>query len=344
MTILLGPEAAPLVALPVRRRPVIVVAVAIAVALVTALVTIMVGDLGLSPRELVDVLAGRGTRAQEWSLWTARAPRLVVAAGAGAAFAVSGALFQSVTRNPLGSPDIIGIGAGAAAGAAAAVLVWPGVVPGPVGALLGAGVAVLAVFLGSGRGFAAPQRMVVTGIAVGAMALAFVQLALARASREDALEVAAWITGTLAARSWAQAAFVVVGFLVLAPAALALSRPLHALEMGDDAATGVGVAVPRTRTLAVLVAVAATGVAVAVAGPVAFVALTAPQIARRLTRSSGPGLVAAGAVGAALMLAADLVAQRAVPGTQYPVGVVTAALGGIYLAALLAREWRKGAV
>ena len=344
MTVLLGPEAAPLVSIPVRRRPVVVVAVVLAVAAVTALVTITVGDLGLSARELGDVLAGRGTRAQEWSLWSNRAPRLVVGAGAGAAFALAGALFQSVTRNPLGSPDIIGIGAGAAAGAAAVALVWPGVLPAPVGALLGAGVAVVAVYLGSGRGFAAPQRLVVTGIAVGAMALAFVQLALARASREDALEVAAWITGTLAARSWSQAAFVVVALVVLTPAALALTRPLLALEMGDDAATGVGVAVVRTRTAAVLVAVAATGVAVAVAGPVAFVALTAPQIARRLTRSPGPGLVAAAVVGAALMLLADLVAQRAVPGTQYPVGVVTAALGGIYLAALLVREWRKGAV
>lgn len=340
----LGPDAAPILALPVRRRSVVVVAGALVLALVLAWVTVTVGDLGIPPGELWQVLTGGGSRSQQWSLWTNRLPRLAVGFLAGAAFALAGSLFQSVTRNPLGSPDLIGLGAGASAGAAAAALVWPGVIPAPVGALAGALVAVVAVYLGSGKGFAAPQRMVVTGIAVAAMAVAFVRLALARASREDALEVMSWVTGTLAARSWSQAALIAAAVLVLAPVAVALNRPLLALEMGDDAAIGLGVRVPATRTGAVLVAVGLTAAAVSVAGPVGFVALTSPQIARRLTGAPGPGPVAAGAVGAVLMLAADLVAQRAVAGTQYPVGVVTGALGGIYLAVLLIREWRKGTV
>lgn len=334
----------PVATLRWSARAVTVCALAAAVALVTVVVTLTVGDLGIPLAELPGVLAGRGSRAQEWVVHTNRLPRLAVGLGAGAAFGVAGALFQSVTRNPLGSPDVIGLGAGAAAGASAAALVWPGVVPVPVGALLGAGAAITAVWLGSGRGFAAPYRMVVTGIAVGAMALAFVQLALSRATREDAQVVAAWLNGSLASRSRADAATVAIAVVVLLPAALALTRRLQAVEMGDDAATALGVDPGRTRTSAVVVAVLLTAAAVSVCGPVAFVALTAPQIARRLTRSTGPGLVAAAVTGATLLVLADLAAQHLPFGVQYPVGVVTAGLGGVYLAFLLVHEWKRGAV
>lgn len=326
-----------------RVRPVVVGVVALAVGVVAALVTIGAGRLGIPLAELPSVLAGNGSKVQEWALFTKALPRLAVAAAAGAAFAVAGALFQSVTRNPLGSPDVIGLGTGAAAGAVAAGLVWPGVVPVPVGAVLGAVVAVLAVWLGTGRGFAAPHRMVVTGIAVGAMALAFVQLALARGNREDAQEVAIWINGSLLARTWTDAAVVGTALLVLLPLALVLSRPLQVVEMGDEAATAVGVRPSSVRTAAVVVGVLATGAAVSVCGPIAFVALTAPQIARRLTRSTGPGVAAAACTGAAVLVVADLIAQYAVPEQQFPVGVVTAALGGVYLAFLLVREWRRSA-
>ncbi|MGY4645237.1 FecCD family ABC transporter permease [Cellulomonas sp. URHB0016] len=326
-----------------RRRPVVVCVVALVVALVAAVVTVTVGQLGIPLADLPAVVAGNGTRIQHWVLWTTRLPRLLVGAGAGAALAVSGAMFQSVTRNPLGSPDVIGLGAGAAAGAAAAGLVWPGAVPVPVGAVLGAFVAVAAVWFGSGSGFARPQRLVVVGIAVGAMALAFVQLALARASRENAMVVAQWLNGSLAGRTWADVRLVGAALVVLLPLALLLTRPLQVVEMGDEAATAVGVRTDRTRTRAVFVAVLLTAAAVGVCGPVAFVALTAPQIARRLTRSAGPGMIAAACTGAAVLVVADLVAQHALPDQQLPVGVVTAGLGGLYLGFLLVREWRRSA-
>ena len=199
----------PAVAVRWRRRPVVVCVVALVIMLVTMLVTLSAGQLGIPLAELPGVVAGTGSRAQEWVLWTSRLPRLLVGAAAGAAFAVSGAMFQSVTRNPLGSPDVIGLGAGAAAGAAAAGLVWPGVVPVPVGALIGAGIAIGAVYLGSGAGFRAPLRMVVVGIAVGAMSMAFVQLALARATRQDAQVIAAYLNGSLAARAWSDVVLIV---------------------------------------------------------------------------------------------------------------------------------------
>lgn len=332
------------VAVVVRPRPVVVAITFVAVTLLAGLVTLAVGELGIAVGELPRVLAGEGSRAQEWVLFTSRAPRLGVAALAGASFGVAGAIFQSVTRNPLGSPDVIGLGAGAAAGAAAAALVWPGYVSVPVGALTGAALAITAVYLGTGRGFAAPHRMVVVGIAVGAMSLAFVQLALVRTSRESAQQVAVWLTGSLAARAVEHVVVVGLVLAVLLPCALALTRPLQMAEMGDDLATGVGVPVRATRTLAVVVAVLLTGAAVSVTGPIAFVALTAPQIARRLTRSTGPGMVAAACCGAALLVLADLLAQQVIPGIILPVGVVTAGLGGVYLAFLLVREWKRVAV
>lgn len=329
-------------AVRVNRRAVVVCLGAVAAVLVLAVVTISAGKLGITLAELPGVLAGDGSKTQDWVLWSNRAPRLGVAIGAGAAFGIAGAIFQSVTRNPLGSPDVIGLGSGAAAGAAAATLVWPGVVPGPVGALIGAGIAITVVLLGSGRGTKAPFRMVVVGIAVGAMALAFVQLALARATAEEAQAVAAWLNGSLLSRSWTHVATIAVALVVLVPLALALTRRLQLVEMGDDAATALGVAPGRTRTLAIAVGVALTAAAVSVCGPVSFIALTAPQIARRLTGSTGPGMVAAACTGSALLVGADLLAQHAPWGVQYPVGVLTALLGGLYLAYLLVREWRKG--
>jgi iron complex transport system permease protein len=328
--------------LRVNRRAVVVCAAALLAVLVLAVVSVWVGDLGISPAELPGVLAGEGSKAQEWVLWSNRAPRVGVAIGAGAAFGVAGSIFQSVTRNPLGSPDVIGLGSGAAAGAAAATLVWPGVVPGPVGALVGAGIAVGLVLLGAGRGVKAPFRMVVVGIAIGAMALAFVQLALARATTEEAQVVAAWLNGSLLSRNAGHVLTIAVALVVLVPCALALTRRLQLVEMGDDAATALGVHPGRTRTLAIAVGVALTAAAVSVCGPVSFIALTAPQIARRVTGSTGPGMVAAACTGSVLLVGADLLAQHAPWGVQYPVGVLTALLGGSYLAYLLVREWRKG--
>ncbi len=329
-------------AIRVNRRAVVVCAAFAVTMLVLAVVTVVVGDLGIALRDLPTVLLGEGSRAQDWVLWTNRMPRLLVAVGAGAAFGVAGSIFQSVTRNPLGSPDVIGLGAGAAAGAAAATLVWPGIVPPAVGALIGCALAVAVVLLGAGRGLRAPFRMVVVGIAVGAMAIAFVQFVLARARREDAQVLAAWLNGSLLSRRWSDVLTIALAVAVLLPAALALTRRLQLVEMGDDCATGLGVSPGRARGWAIGVGVALTASAVTVAGPVAFVALTAPQIARRLTGSTGPGMVAAAFAGSTVLVAADLLAQHSPWGVQYPVGVLTGGLGGVYLAFLLVREWRKG--
>jgi iron complex transport system permease protein len=329
---------------PLRRRAVVGVAVLAAALLVGAVLSLTAGRLGVPLADLPSALSGTGSRAQTTVLTALRLPRLGVAVAAGAALGVSGAVFQSVTRNPLGSPDVIGLGAGAAAGAAAAALVWPGVVPVAIGALIGAVLATVVVVAGAGGGAAAPYRMVVVGIGVAAMALAFVQYALSRARLADAQQVDAWLHGGLDGRRVSDVVLIAVAVVVLVPCALALSPRLQLLEMGDDAATGLGVPPGRTRAAAVTVGVLLTAAAVTASGPITFVALAAPQIARRLLRSSGPGMAAAALTGAALLVLADVVAQNLPLPVRLPVGIVTAALGGVYLAALLVREWRKGAV
>ncbi|MBF0722806.1 MULTISPECIES: FecCD family ABC transporter permease [Sanguibacter] len=329
-------------ALPWNARATLVVTVALVLVLVSLVLSLTLGRLGIALADLPAVLRGEGSKTEHFVVFTNRLPRAVVGICAGAALGISGAIFQSVTRNPLGSPDIIGLNAGAAAGAAAVTLVWPGLLPAPVGALLGGAVAVVLVLLGAGRGVQAPLRMVVIGIGVGAMSLAFVQFAITRTRREQAQEMAAWLNGSLNARSWEHVTIIAVALVVLGLAALALSRGLQHVEMGDDAAVALGVPARRVRLLAVAVGVGLAAAAVVVCGPVAFVALVAPQVARRVTGSTGPGMVAAGATGALLLVGADLVAVHQPWFGSLPVGVLTAGIGGLYLAVLLTREWRRG--
>ncbi len=330
--------------LPVRSRSVAVGGALVAAILITALLTLTLGRLGIGPGALLPAILGAGTGPDRIVLGTIRGPRLLTALAAGAAFGVSGALFQAVTRNPLGSPDVIGLSAGAAAGAAAFGLMWTGILPLPVGALAGAAAAMVLVWLGTGRGFSSPSRMLLVGIAVSAMALSFVQYAIARAGREQATVVAAYVNGSLASRSMDDVVIVGVSLAVLLPGALLLSRRLRLLEMGDEQADALGARSGQTRLLAILLAIGLATAAVSVAGPIAFIALTAPQIARRISRMPGPGMLLSALMGAFLLAFADLLTQQSPFDVQLPVGILTAAVGGVYLGYLLVAEWKKGTV
>ena len=308
------------------------------------LVAVGTGEFAMSPREVISGLAGSDPAAS-FIVRDLRLPRALCAVLAGAALGLSGAIFQSLTRNPLGSPDIVGFTYGAGVGALIVITMFDG--SGAIvsaGALAGGALTALAVYvLAFTRGSVSGHRLVLVGIAVSALALAVTDFLLSRARIEDAQEATRWLLGSLNTRGWEDVWPLLGGFIVLAPALATAGRPLRALELGDDAAHGLGVRVERARLCLVMLAVAlVSGVAVAV-GPVLFVALTAPQIARRVARSPGPALVLSALTGAALVLAADIAAQRIVPSTPLPVGVMTGAFGGLYLAWLLARGWRKGA-
>ncbi|MET0684660.1 MAG: iron chelate uptake ABC transporter family permease subunit [Solirubrobacteraceae bacterium] len=308
------------------------------------IVAIGTGEFAMSPGEVLSGLAGSDPAAS-FIVRDLRLPRALCAVLAGAALGISGAIFQSLTRNPLGSPDIVGFTYGAGVGALVVITVFGG--SGTVvsaGALAAGTITALAVYvLAFTRGGVSGHRLVLVGIAISALALALIDFLLARARIEDAQEATRWLLGSLNTRGWEDVWPLLGGFIVLAPALAVAGRPLRALELGDDAAHGLGVRVERARLGLVLLSVAlVSGVAVAV-GPVLFVALTAPQIARRVAHSPGPALVLSALTGAALVLAADVAAQRLVPSTPLPVGVMTGAFGGVYLAWLLARGWRRAA-
>ncbi|ADP16380.1 ferric enterobactin transport system permease protein FepG [Achromobacter xylosoxidans A8] len=311
-----------------------------ALALASIAGALLTGEQGPGWPRLGRILAGGGTAIEHWLIYTVRLPRALAALGAGAALALSGALFQSITRNPLGSPDIIGLTAGASAGAVAVTMVWPGAMPLAWGAAGGALLATAGVWFGSGAGFSAPQRMVVAGIAVAAIAFAFVQYGLSNLRREQAHLAATWLNGNLAGKTWNDVALIATACALLLPLALGLSARLRLLEMGDDVAHALGVAPGSNRLAATLLAVLAAAAAVSVAGPIAFIALAAPQIARRCVPADGPQPLLAALTGAVLLAGADLL-SRSAGANGLPVGVLTAGIGGLYLAFLLMLEWRK---
>ncbi|WP_394814889.1 FecCD family ABC transporter permease [Streptomyces millisiae] len=320
-------------------------AVLLLLALGVAVLLVGTGDYPMTPAEVLRTLAGNGTRIQEFVVTELRLPRVLVGLLVGLALGVAGAVFQSVSRNPLGSPDVVGFGQGSAAGALTTIVLLSGgglaVAAGSVVGGLATGVA---VYLLAWRGGVHGYRLVLVGIGVAAVLSAVNGYLLTRADIADAARAVLWLTGSLDGRDWAQFWPLLVACGLLLPPVLALGRPLRMLELGDETAAALGVRVQRTRLLAVLAAVLLTASATAAAGPVAFVALASPQLARRLTRAAGPNALPAGLMGALLTVAADLLAQWAFADRQLPVGAVTGVLGGGYLLWLLVTERRAGRV
>jgi iron complex transport system permease protein len=304
-------------------------------------VSVGTGEIAIPPGDVIATLFGGGDRATSFVIETLRLPRALCGLLIGLALGASGAIFQSLTRNPLGSPDIVGFIQGAAAAAVLEIVVFGGGTFAVAAAATAGGVATaLVVYLLSVRGGAPGYRLILVGIGVAAMLTAVTDYLFTRSTLDEAQQANVWITGSLNGRGWEHVAPIAAALVVLAPLIAVLARELRTLELGDDAARALGVSVERSRFALVLVAVALCAIATASAGPIVFVALAAPQIARRLTRASGPGVACAALTGAVLLLAADCASQRIPGDLELPVGVLTGVLGGVYLTWLLVREWR----
>ncbi|MEU6092205.1 iron chelate uptake ABC transporter family permease subunit [Streptomyces sp. NPDC047085] len=326
-------------------RAVTVVVLLLLAALAASVVLIGTGDFPISAGDVVKTLLGNGDAGQEFIVRELRLPRVLVGLLVGASLGLGGALFQAVTRNPLGSPDVLGLGQGATAGALVMIVLFSGsAAQVTLGALVGGLVTGLAIYLLAWKRGVHGYRLVLVGIGVSAIVTAINGYLLTVSDIVDAARAVVWMTGSLGGRDWDQVWPLLGLCAVLVPIVLANARGLRMMEMGDDVANALGVRVERVRALLMMAAVLLTATATAAAGPVAFVALTAPQLARRLTRSPGPNLLPSLCMGAALLVTADWASQRAFGADQLPVGVVTGVLGGVYLLWLLVTERREGRI
>ncbi len=334
----------PSVSFRVDARVAVVCGALSALILVAFAVNVSVGDFPIPLRDVVSSILGFGNPDSDFIIRTLRLPRSLTGVMVGAALGASGAIFQSLARNPLASPDIIGVNAGAAAAAVSVIVLTSGVSSTTVAlaALAGGTAATIAVYLLAYRKGVTGYRMVLVGIGISAVLYAVVDYMLTRAELFDAAQATIWLTGSLNGRGWEHVRPVGVALVVLLPAGLLLSRQLRALQLGDDAARGLGVRIERARMALIMTGVGLAAVATASAGPVPFVALVSPQIARRLAGASNLSLVPAALAGAALVLLSDLVGRRLFAPTQLPVGIITSIVGAPYLLWLLARANRTG--
>lgn len=306
------------------------------------LTALMVGNTFYDLGEVMRVILGETVPGASFTVGELRLPRAILAVLAGLAFGIAGVCFQSLLRNALASPDIIGISGGASVAAVLAIVVLS--LSGPIVsllALIGALVTAGVIYLLSVKGGFAGTRLILIGIGVAAMLQSVVSYVLSRAAQWDIQMAMQWLSGSLNNASWERLTPLAIAAAVIVPLMLSQGRSMGALALGDDSAAGLGVRVNATRLMFIFGAVSLLAFATAATGPIAFVAFMAGPIAARLT---GPGanlLLPSALVGAVLVLGGDLLGQFAF-GERYPVGVITGVLGAPYLIYLLIRTNRSG--
>ena len=319
------------------RRRMRVVTITLVLAVVAAGVALSIGDYALSPDRLWQTLTGSGTRIEQYVVFQVRAPRTAMALVTGAALGIAGALLQSYLGNPLASPDLLGISGGSGFAAVFTILALG--TTGPVLALSafvgGAVVAIILMIAGRALrdgGF----RLILAGIGISFLTASAIDFLMVRAKVEEARTALLWLTGSLSSTPWWQVLTVLAVLIASIPALVAAARWLPITQLGPETASGLGVRSERVRWVIVGVAVLLTAATCAFVGPIGFIALCAPAIARPLLGHGAVGVATSGALGAVLLLVADLLAQFSIPGLSMPVGVVTGAVGAVFLLWLLA--------
>jgi len=323
-----------------RRATALVTLGVILVALMAAM--LLLGKTIYPVSDVFRVILGETVPGASFTVGSLRIPRMITGVLAGVAFGVAGTTFQTMLRNPLASPDVIGITSGASAAAVVSLVVLHASITTTMFAALLVGIATAAlIYLAARGGESTGGRLILIGIGIGAMLDAVVSFVIQRAADWDVAVAMRWLTGSLNGSKWEGLGPLALAAVILIPLILLLSRDLRALELGDASATALGVRVDRTRLLLIVAAVALACFATATTGPIAFVAFLAGPIASRLV---GPGTsltIPAALMGAVLVLAADLIGQFAFD-TTFPVGVITGVLGAPYLLYLLIRTNRIG--
>ncbi|GAB3240808.1 FecCD family ABC transporter permease [Kineosporia babensis] len=325
-----------------NRRRLVVLSVLSVLIVVMVAVSLMVGRTFYPPMDVLRVIMGQEVQGASFTVGRLRLPRTVMAVLAGACFGLGGVTFQTMLRNPLASPDIIGISTGASTAAAFAIITLglsgTGVSAFAIGA--GLGVAMLVYLLAYKDGVSG-IRLILIGIGIAAMMQSATSYVLSTAGQWDLQEALRWLTGSLNGMRWPSVVLVAVIMILFVPLLSVVAKDLNMLQLGDDTASALGVRVDRTRLLVVIAAVGLIAFATSATGPIAFLAFLAGPIAVRLVGPGSSMLLPAALVGALLVLIADFCGQYAL-GTRFPVGVVTGVLGAPYLIYLIIRTNRTG--
>ncbi|MGY2033572.1 FecCD family ABC transporter permease [Nocardia gipuzkoensis] len=322
-----------------RRRALLLGAICGVVLAVLATVALTTGEMAMSVGAALRAAFGRGDSGEVYIVQEFRAPRLVAGVIAGAGLATAGAVLQRLFRNPLASPDVMGVTGGASLGAVVVLAFGASQSLIPFGALGGGLLA--AVLLGAigWRAGLPVARLVLVGLAVQAGLAAAVNLIVVRFPRELAGSAMQWTAGSLYGRTWPEVAGAAFASVLVLAVLFAQYRTLAVLDLGDDSAGTLGVSVSAARLRLLVTAVALAALAAALTGPIAFVALAVPQLVRML---AGPPtavtLLATGLAGATLLVGCDLITQHLLPVGGLPVGVVTATVGAPWLLILMLRE------
>lgn len=322
------------------RVPLVLLLLAAASCAVIVL-NIGLGQYPIAPADVVRTLFGNGPREYDFVVNTLRFPRALVAFLCGAGLGVSGAILQGLSRNPLASPDVVGISAGAGLGATAVILLFPGAPWSalPPAALAGGLAAAALTYLFGWKNGSSPIRLVLVGIGISAVAQALINLVIAMSKTTRVAETMIWLTGSVYGRGWEHLKPLAPWLAIFIPTAMLLSRHLDVLAFDDDVARGLGSRVEWYRGLLLLVSVVLAGASVATAGTIGFVGLIAPHMARRLVGPGHSGAIpTAGMLGGLTVVTADLLGRLLFAPIEIPAGVITAAVGAPYFLYLLYRS------
>ncbi|MBD2848468.1 iron ABC transporter permease [Paenibacillus sp. IB182496] len=327
------------------RRWALVMTVLAAANLAVLLAGIMIGEFPVPMWEALKSVVGLGDPAYRFVIHELRVPRALVAFMVGAGLALSGAILQGLTRNPLAAPGVIGINGGAAALAVTAIVAIPTfpVAALPFAAFVGALAAALLSYALAWRRGSSPMRMLLVGVGIAASANAYITFWVTTRDINSVKQAMVWLMGSTYGRTWDHVWPLLPWLAILVPAALIMARRLDVLKLGDELAIGLGSAVERTRALLLLICVCLAGASVAMAGTIGFIGLMGPHIARQLVGSSSLRLLSASALcGSLIVMAADLLGRALWPPLEIPAGIITSALGAPYLIYLLYRNRRPG--
>lgn len=334
----------------VHPRATVCATIAGVAVLALLVVNLSYGDLKIPFGDVVRALLGDSSGVNSFIVRDVRLPEAAVALLAGLALGLSGALIQTIARNPLASPDVIGVNAGAAAGAVGYIVLFAAADTGapsgvsadlavPLAAFAGALIATALLYGAGWRGGLDGRRLVLVGIGIAAALTACTSWLLVTARLQTAASAQVWLSGSLTGATGSNVTWLLVVIVLVAPVALWQGSTLNIVELGDDTARALGIRTTRAQAVALLCAVLLAAVAVSAVGPIGFVAFVCPQIARRLVGTSRPPLLTSALLGAVLVQGADVITRLWLTGLA--VGVVTSLVGAPYFIYLLIRKQRQ---